>query len=421
MSNFAIVRLEKVKNTESFNGRLSHNNRSFFTKNIDKTRTNKNIILTKSIYKNIDEFADAKRTQIREYNLKHGTKHRMLRQTTDKKTSKKEYKSMAQELVISTSHLALNDKQSIEYLKKADTFLREHFENCEVIQSVIHLDEKTPHLHFFVSYFDKKNCKFSQEELRSENKTDVDTIRDLFQEEVAKPFGLKKQDGSVITPNEWTQANKQIGELKEKYKTVEKSNNKLQDEVKELEFTISSINKKDNNTHSTHITQVNNTQLTSYDIVKNSINKVVNQEKKYIPGVNKVELNEEVNFKPYMDDYNAVIEENEELKIDYNILIEDIEYLDNDLNANTDTNNPKNLFDWIKAKFKEFKEKISNLEKKIFNIESENIQLRVENNQLKIELANSTQSKEQIEKDTINEIYKNRKSIISKIKKLKGR
>ncbi|WP_044418515.1 hypothetical protein [Halarcobacter anaerophilus] len=54
-------------------------------------------------------------------------------------------------------------------------------------------------------------------------------------------------------------------------------------------------------------------------------------------------------------------------------------------------------------------------------LESENIQLRVENNQLKIELANSTQSEEQIEKDTIHEIYKNRKSIISKIKKLKGR
>jgi len=221
MSKFAIVRLEKVKNAESFNGRLSHNNRSYFSKNIDKTRTSKNIVLTESNYKNIDDFAEAKRTQIREHNLKNGTKHRMLRKTIDKKTDKKEYKAMAQELVISTSHKALTDEESIEYLKRADIFLREHFENCEVIQSVIHMDEKTPHLHFFVSYFDEKNCKFSQEELRADNKTDLDTIRDLFQEEVAGSFGLVKQDGSVVAPDEWQQANHQIGQLKEQLEEKE--------------------------------------------------------------------------------------------------------------------------------------------------------------------------------------------------------
>jgi hypothetical protein len=217
---YAIIRQEKIKSADSFNGRLHHNQRDYFSKNINRELTHKNITLTQSSYKNLDEFAELKKKEIQEHNKEFGTKNRMVRQVLNKKTGQKEYQALSQEFVITHSHKAMSEEESIEYLKRADKFLREWFGNCEVIQSVIHLDEKTPHLHFIVSYFDKEEKRFKQKELSKAGKTDINIIREAFQEEVAKGYGLLKQDGSVVVEHE-RKADIEKAELKEWKKELE--------------------------------------------------------------------------------------------------------------------------------------------------------------------------------------------------------
>lgn len=233
---YAIIRQEKIKSADSFNGRLSHNNRSYFSKNIDKDKTEKNIVLVESKYKNLDEFANAKKEQIRSYNLKHGTKHRMIQKKLDKKTGKTEYSSMAQEFIFTHSPNAdLSEKKSIEYLKKSFEFIKNRFPDNEIIDARIHLDEKTPHIHIITSYFNEKECRFNQKELSKAKLTDINEIRKDFQEEVAKGTGLLKQDGSVVAPNEHKQANYEIGILKEQLK---ETNENAETSYEELLFEL---------------------------------------------------------------------------------------------------------------------------------------------------------------------------------------
>jgi len=201
---FATIRQEKVKGNESFNSRNSHNNRKIITKNIDTNLTHKNIIIQDIKYKNFDEFCEIKKSEIKNHNEKFGTKNRWLRKTLNKKNGNMELSSLSQEFVISSSPDFLSEKESIEYLKKADLFLRKWFPDCEVLQSVIHLDETTPHLHFHISYFDQNNKKFIQKTMSQVGLTDINKIRNAFQEEVASGFGLQKQDGSVVSKEKHT-------------------------------------------------------------------------------------------------------------------------------------------------------------------------------------------------------------------------
>jgi len=245
--SFATIRLEKVVGSESFDSRSSHNNRKIITANINKKFIHKNIHIQDIKYKNFDDFVETKRTQIKNHNEKFKTKNRMIRKVLNKKTGKKDYKGMSQEFVISSSPDFLSEKENIEYLKKADEFLRNHFPECEVLQSVIHLDEKTPHLHFHISYFDKYQNKFIQDKLIKEERTDINKIRDLFQEEVAKPFGLKKQDGTVVK-NHNAKASLEIMELKKEVKELEDELKLFKEKLKgSLGF---------NNTLKTHITSL---------------------------------------------------------------------------------------------------------------------------------------------------------------------
>jgi len=214
---FAIIRQSKIKGEEHFNGLAAHNKREYHSKNIVKERSHKNITLSPFIYRNFQEFVANKRKLIFEGNKKNGTKNRMLRSLKNKKTGEKELPSMAQEFIFTHSPDALTEVDSIEYLKLADKFLREWFKGLEVLGSVIHLDETTPHLHFDVTYFDLNRAKFCQSELQDQGKTDIVAIREAWNAYLVgtKFEDLKMQDGSVVEARQHqSKASLEIAELK---------------------------------------------------------------------------------------------------------------------------------------------------------------------------------------------------------------
>lgn len=334
MSNFATIRQEKVKGAESFNGRIGHNNRSFFSDNINQDLTHKNIIIQDSKYKNFDDFCATKKEEIKNYNFENGTKHRFIRSTLNKKTKEYELGAMSQEFVISLSPDFLTEEESIEYLKDADNFLRSVYPNCEVIQSIIHLDEKTPHLHFNVSYFHETEKRFMQKELSQENRTDINSIREAFQKSVAEKYNLKKQDGSVVENHE-NKASLKVQELKEKEKILLKNVDelvrmetlevdKINDVSTKIEDDIESIM-----TNAKTFFGVNKDKLidsvrqTLQDYSKIDFKSL--QEQKAIKRGNVLqnENNELVDkYNELVEDFNQIQNENEELKED-NILLQD--------------------------------------------------------------------------------------------------
>jgi len=219
---YATISQGKISNLQ---GTLIHNQRKRKKlNNVDYSRTNENITIVNFGYKNQNDFLEKKKFQIREYNLKKGSKHRMIQKN----------KSFCQELIFSHSHNALSKSQSIEYCKLAHQFIKDRFKDNEILNSVIHLDEKTPHIHIVVSYFDITNCKFNQKDLMKKKLTDIDKIRDDFDKYI-KPFfpTLKKQDGSVVT-NHNKKASLEIDKLK-------KENKLLKDEINDLKKQIDDL------------------------------------------------------------------------------------------------------------------------------------------------------------------------------------
>ncbi|WP_044418514.1 hypothetical protein [Halarcobacter anaerophilus] len=237
----------------------------------------------------------------------------------------------------------------------------------------------------------QKNKQLDQEIEQIKANQDLAKQKDL-KEEIAK-LRIELKENAAVREDyaKLEQLNKELKELiKDKNLTIEELQNKL----KELEFSMTSINKKDNNTHATHITQVNNTQLTSYEVVrdngivnledydtileenkelKNNNYKVQNElnlldGQKNILELKVVELEEKINS--YQSTENLEI-----VSFKYNDLLNNLENLGTNLNANAET--PKGLINWIKSKWKEFKERIVYLENKVFNLEKENEQLRM--------------------------------------------
>ncbi len=162
-------------------------------------------------------------------------KRRMIRRNLDKKTSKYKWKGMWQELVFTYSPGALSEEDAIEYLKQAHQFVINRFPECDVISSIIHLDETTLHLHIHIDYFDMNDARFIQDELANTGRTNINNIRNDFQEEVADGYGLIKQDGSVVGDlHDGAKADKDKGELKRLVRDYSIENDRLRLENQEL-------------------------------------------------------------------------------------------------------------------------------------------------------------------------------------------
>jgi len=220
---YAIISQMKIKSKKAWNGITAHNSRTVTSKNINTKLTHKNITLIPNQYQNQDDFIEKKRTQIREHNKKHGTKNRMLRKVKNKVSGEKEYQSLMQELVFTHSPGEMTEEESVEFLKMALEFIKEFYPDCEIIYAELHLDETTPHLHIGVSYFNQNLCKFEQQAMQKRGMTDINVIRDAWQNKLkdTKFDKLKRQDGKVVAKQEHqAKANLEIARLKKENKTL---------------------------------------------------------------------------------------------------------------------------------------------------------------------------------------------------------
>ena len=243
MSNYAIIIQKKIKGASAVNGLLQHNSRETNSKNVDRSRTHKNITLLDFKYDDYQDFADSKREEIRIANIerrKDGKK--LARFPKPQKMKNKEGKiigidaALMQEYVITLSPDALDAKQREQYLRDAFSFFSKRFKNCEILYGEIHKDEKTEHLHFGVSFFDKHDKRFIQKTMSSKNITNLDEIRDAFQKEVAEKYDLKKQDGEVTKSRyDGDKAEKNKGDIRTEEK--QKLNELIYtDETKNVKF-----------------------------------------------------------------------------------------------------------------------------------------------------------------------------------------
>lgn len=243
---YATISQTKIQNLA---GSLIHNKRKHKNlDNVDYSKTQKNITLLDFKYKNQNDFLETKKREIKEHNKLNNTKHRMIQKD----------KSFSQEFIFSHSHDAMPEFDSIQYCKMAHNFIKDRFPNNEILNSIIHLDETTPHIHINISYFDKTNCKFNQKQLMKEKLTDINEIRKDFQEYIKADFPtLKKQDGSVVE-NHNKKASLEIAELKkenEHLKSVvdlkeieiaelKEENKDLKDELETLQNKLTLAEKK---------------------------------------------------------------------------------------------------------------------------------------------------------------------------------
>jgi len=132
---YFVLGFRRYKTAEEFKNKVAgHNHRTRHYiknhKNIDWTRTYKNIILTDLQFRNLDE-------------LLNYTKQNLAK---GKRQLKKGAAWGFEFVVDCTPREDWTDKDYIKYLKDAEQWLRGRFKGLKVISSVIHLDEGKPHL-----------------------------------------------------------------------------------------------------------------------------------------------------------------------------------------------------------------------------------------------------------------------------------
>ena len=187
MANFITITSKKISNSEQFENISHEMNRKLEymdakeRKNIDPSKSHLNKKLLENKYKSYQEFLDIKKQEIKRENETNGTKYRMIT-----KDAASQYN-----FIIQASKEALTLKQHQEFLCECAYTLHEYFKDNEIIEAHIHNDETTPHLHFCLSFFNKKRKKFNQKELLEEEKTKIDSIFQAL-EPTYKKYNLQK-------------------------------------------------------------------------------------------------------------------------------------------------------------------------------------------------------------------------------------
>lgn len=220
MKKYFVIDFKKIKTENQFNNWIiGHNERKYNLKrdNVDSNRTKDNIILDECKYKSYKDFINSKREEIKKLNEENKIKRAELveklvrEQNIDKKEAqkiaRKKYpkrrapsnQSIGFSIVIDcTPNKDWTEQDYIRYLKDAESFLKERFKNLEILSSVIHVDEKKPHLHISFSYYDKNEKRFVEKKLMKEKKTDLDTLLSDFERDVAQKYDLHRGDGVTL-------------------------------------------------------------------------------------------------------------------------------------------------------------------------------------------------------------------------------
>jgi len=171
---------QKIKNNEEYGNIRKHNFRQTKKENININLTHKNIVLYSN---NLDfeELKEENKKDIQEQNKAFKTKYRNIRNDA----------AIGQSLVIQCTKEHLNEQEHIQYLKDVDKHLKEYFKEFKIIDSVIHLDETTPHLHFRFCYFDKEKNKYNQKD--TQEKCHLDNIENSLLP-ILKKYNIEKRE-----------------------------------------------------------------------------------------------------------------------------------------------------------------------------------------------------------------------------------
>ena len=257
--NYGIISHEKRYSRAEINGIWAENERKIIGKNVDSTRSHYNITVVPLSFNNYDHFVEIRREQIRVANKQrkaNETKSRMRTMTKDPKNGKSTPLSLMHEFVFTHSNGALTPDESIRYCILAYEFIKNWFNECNIILAVIHLDEETPHIHIWADYYNKFDNRFEENVLQKKDKTDINKIRNAWQKKlVEEGFDLLKQDGSVVgEKHDGSKADKNKGDLKkqivalnEKIKTLTEVNVFQQNENSVLKKELDSTKKERDN------------------------------------------------------------------------------------------------------------------------------------------------------------------------------
>lgn len=238
---YAIISQQKRKSREAVEGVWAENERKIIPENADPKKSKKNITLIKNPYDSYFDFVETKRRQIQEANKKRKRKSRMVKKVYNPESDTYEYQAMMMDFVFTHSPDAMSEAESVEYLKLALDFLKQWFKNHEIILSEIHLDETTPHMHAWLSFYNDAEQRFDQRNLRSSRKTDIGEIRKGFQKFLkgTKFEKLAMQDGAVVGKrHDGEKADPKIGKarkiIKEKNATLKEVDAKNKELRKQL-------------------------------------------------------------------------------------------------------------------------------------------------------------------------------------------
>lgn len=146
---FAILRTKRIKDNVAVGKAFSHNLRTKYQNNVNKSLSNKNEILIDSLY-----FQNA--------NDNEGYSQILENYYHSVEAKKKDNSVKMMEFVLTASpdfFKSLNAKQLNDWKKEQVAFAQKEFGD-NVKFAVLHLDEKTPHIHLMVSVEEKKAVKF---------------------------------------------------------------------------------------------------------------------------------------------------------------------------------------------------------------------------------------------------------------------
>ena len=186
-NKYFVLGFRRYKTKEEFKNIIKgHNNRnrnySHSHENIDKTKSKDNIILTNLQFENLNELLSFARQNL-------GEKKRQLKKGA----------AFGFEIVVDcTPDKNWTQDDYIRYLKDAESYFKERFKGLKIISSVIHLDEKKPHLHIDFSYFNELEGQWYQRRLKEKKLDRFKDILNDFEKKIGSKYGLNKGTGKEL-------------------------------------------------------------------------------------------------------------------------------------------------------------------------------------------------------------------------------
>lgn len=279
MLSYGIVRVQKFK-AGSVKGIEIHDRRDK-----EHSHTNKDIDFEKS--------KDNYDLHQREGTFRQNIKSR-IEQLDLKKAVRKDAVVMAQVLVTSDKEFfdRLTPGQTKEFFKESYEFLKNRYGAENIISSTVHIDEKTPHMHFnFVPVTD--DGRLSAKSIL--NRKDLILQHDDFYQEIGKSWGLDRGEREGTKKHLEVAEYKKVTTLKE-VEVLEQQKDILQSDLNALQSDLAKLEKVQANFREIDAIQGKKSFLGSnitinqqdFDVLKSIAKKQVIQERNFFESDSKI-------------------------------------------------------------------------------------------------------------------------------------